>query len=87
MKIYPSKHKIKSIPTSKIDTDLNIPLAYIDVDYAKYTIDKIIDPKFSVNEKTILYPEQEFDNKDFILFNEFEQLLLKLPVEYSFLLN
>ena len=77
MKIYPSKHKIKSIPTSKIDTDLNIPLAYIDVDYAKYTIDKIIDPKFSVNEKTILYPEQEFDNKDFILFNEFEEVVDK----------
>ena len=77
MKIYPSKHKIKSIPTSKIDTDLNIPLAYIDVDYAKYTIDKIIDPKFSVNEKTILYPEQEFNNKDFILFNEFEEVVDK----------
>ena len=35
MKIYPSKHKIKSIPSSKIDTSLNIPLAYIDVDYTK----------------------------------------------------
>lgn len=77
MKIYPSKHKIKSIPTSKIDTDLNIPLAYIDVDYTKYSIDKIIDPNFSVNEKTLLYPEQEFDNKDFLLFNEFEEVVNK----------
>ena len=77
MKIYPSKHKIKSIPTSKIDTDLNIPLAYVSVDYSKYNIDKIIDPKFSTNNKTILYPEQEFDNTDFLLFNEFEEVVNK----------
>lgn len=73
MKIYPCKHKIKSIPTSKIDTDLNIPLAYIDIDYTKYNISKIVDPNFSTNKKTILYPEQEFDNKNFLLFNEFEE--------------
>ena len=77
MKIYPSKHKIKSIPTSKIDTDLNIPLAYVSVDYSKYNIDKIIDPKFSTNSKTILYPEQELDNTDFLLFNEFEEVVNK----------
>ena len=48
MKIYPSKHKIKSIPTSKMDTSLNIPLAYIDIDFTKYHIEKIVDPKFSI---------------------------------------
>ncbi len=77
MKIYPCKHKIKSIPTSKIDTTLNIPLAYIDIDYTKYNISKIVDPKFSTSSKTILYPEQEFDNDNFLLFNEFEEVMDK----------
>lgn len=83
MRIYPSKHKIKSIPTSKIDTDLNIPLAYIDVDYSKYNISKIVEPNFSVNNKTILYPEQKFENKDFLLFNEFEEEVEKNNVFIS----
>ena len=77
MRIYPSKHKIKSIPTSKIDTDLNIPLAYISVDYTKYNISKIVEPDFSTTSKSILYPEQKFENKDFLLFNEFEEEVSK----------
>ena len=77
MRIYPSKHKIKSIPTSKIDTDLNIPLAYISVDYTKYDISKIVEPDFSTTRKSILYPEQKFENKDFLLFNEFEEEVSK----------
>ena len=75
MRIYPSKHKIKSIPTSKMDTSLNIPLAYVDIDFTKYHIEKIVDPKFSKNSKTILYPEQEFENIDFLLFNEREEIV------------
>ena len=77
MRIYPSKHKIKSIPTSKIDTDLNIPLAYISVDYTKYNISKIVEPDFSTTSKSILYPEQKFENKGFLLFNEFEEEVSK----------
>ena len=77
MRIYPSKHKIKSIPTSKIDTDLNIPLAYVSVDYTKYDISKIVEPDFSTTSKSILYPEQKFENKDFLLFNEFEEEVSK----------
>lgn len=75
MRIYPSKHKIKSIPTSKMDTSLNIPLAYIDIDFTKYHIEKIVDPKFSVSSKTILYPDQEFENVNFLLFNEREEIV------------
>ena len=73
MKIYPSKHKIKSIPTSKIDTDLNIPLAYVNIDYTKNKVSKIVDANFSTNKKTILYPGQLFENKDFKLFNKLEE--------------
>ena len=77
MRIYPSKHKIKSIPTSKMDTTLNIPLAYIDIDYTKYNISKMIEPGFSKSVKTILCPEQEFENLDFLLFNEREEIVDK----------
>ena len=73
MKIYPSRHKIKSIPTSKVDTSLNIPLAYIDVDYTKNKISKIVDAKFSSNKKTIIYPEQVFENTDFKIFDKNEE--------------
>ena len=73
MKIYPSKHKIKSIPTSRIDTDLNIPLAYIDIDYTKNKISKIVDSNFLTNKKSILYPGQLFKNKDFKIFNKLEE--------------
>ena len=82
MKIYPGKHKIKSIPTSKIDNTLNIPLAYVDIDYTKYDISKVIDPLFSTNKKTILYPEQTFDDDNFLLFNEFEEVVNKNNLLY-----
>ena len=77
MKIYPSKHKIKSIPTSKVDTSLNIPLAYIDIDYTKNKISKIVDANFSANKQTTLYPNQTFDNKDFKLFNKYGEEIVE----------
>ena len=76
MKIYPSKHKIKSIPTSKVDTSLNIPLAYIDIDYTKNKVSKVVDARFSKNKKTALCPEQKFDNKDFKLFNKNQEEII-----------
>lgn len=52
---------------------MNIPLAYVDVDFTKYKIQKIVDTKFSSNKKSILIPEQLFDTKDFKVFNNFEE--------------
>ena len=40
MKIFPSTHKIKSVTDSHVDLDLNVPLAYIELDYTKYDIQK-----------------------------------------------
>ena len=83
MKIYPSKHKIKSIPTSKMDTSLNVPLAYIDIDYTKNKVSKIVEPNFSKNKRTILYPEQRFEHKDFKLFNKNgEEIIYKDGIFY-----
>ena len=73
MKIYPSKHKIKAIPTSKVDTSLNVPLAYVDIDFTKNKISKIVDANFATNRKTILYPGQSFVDKNFKVFNKNEE--------------
>ena len=68
IRIYPSKHKIKAIPQSKIDTDLNVPLAYIDIDFTKYKIEKIIDSKYSTDKKHILIPNEELKSTVFKKF-------------------
>lgn len=73
IRIYPSKHKIKAIPQSKIDTDLNVPLAYIDIDFTKYKIEKIIDSKFSTDKKHILIPNEELKSDKIKIFNKFEE--------------
>ena len=42
MKIYPSKHRIKQVAESNIDTDISIPLAYLNRENVEYKIDRII---------------------------------------------
>lgn len=73
MKIYPSTHKIKVSTESHIDTDLNIPLAYINVDYTKYDISNEIHPDFAQQIKRTIAPGESFDRPDIKLFNEFEE--------------
>ena len=73
MKIYPSNHKIKVSTESHIDTDLNIPLAYINVDYTKYDISNEIHSNFAQYTKRIIAPGETFDRPDVKLFNEFEE--------------
>ena len=69
MKIYPSNHKIKTITTSRVDTDLNIPLAYMDIDYSKYNINKLPSEYFSIDSMTPLIPGQELENGKVKIFN------------------
>lgn len=73
MKIYPSNHKIKTITTSRVDTDLNIPLAYMDIDYSKYNIDKLPSEYFSVDSMTPLIPGQELENGKVKIFNRYKE--------------
>lgn len=73
MKIYPSNHKIKVSTESHIDTDLNIPLAYVNVDYTKYDISNEIHPNFAQYTKRVIAPGEMFDRPDIKLFNEFEE--------------
>ena len=73
MKIYPSNHKIKVSTESHIDTDLNIPLAYVNVDFTKYDISNEIHPNFAQYTKRIIAPGESFDRPDIKLFNEFEE--------------
>lgn len=73
MKIFPSDHKIKSVTNSHVDLDLNIPLAYIELDYTKYKIDKVMEPAASTDVEEEVLLNQEFDTPDIKLFNKFNE--------------
>lgn len=73
MKIYPSTHKIKSVTDSHVDLDLNIPLAYIELDYSKYNIDKEVRDIANKDIKKEVIYNQEFDSADIKLFNKYNE--------------
>ena len=79
IKIYPSKHKIQLINESTFDTDLNIPLSYVNLDYTKYKIDKIINVDFQKSDSnknimmTPLLPGQLIEKPEMYVFNRFEE--------------
>lgn len=73
MKIYPSTHKIKSVTDSHIDLDLNIPLAYIELDYSKYNIEKKVKDISNKEIKQEVLYNQSFDSADIKLFNKFNE--------------
>ena len=79
IKIYPSKHKIQLINESTFDTDLNIPLCYINLDYTKYKIDRIIDTDFlkaDTNKNimmTPILPGEAIEDTEKFVFNKFEE--------------
>lgn len=73
MKIFPSTHKIKSITESHVDLDLNIPLAYIELDYSKYKIDRIMEDVANTDVKKEVLVNQEFSSPSIKLFNKFNE--------------
>lgn len=73
MKIFPSVHKIKSVTESHVDLDLNIPLAYIELDYSKYKIDKVMKDIANTDIKTEVLVNQEFSSPSVKLFNKFNE--------------
>ena len=79
IKIYPSKHKIQLVNESRFDTDLNIPLSYINLDYTKYEIDKIIEQDFLKSDSnkniqmTPILPRQQITDINKFVFNKFEE--------------
>lgn len=75
MKIYPSTHKIKSVTDSHVDLDLNIPLAYIELDYSKYNIDKEVKNIANKDIKKEVIYNQEFDSADVKLFNKYNEAI------------
>ena len=79
MKIYPSKHKIQLINEATFDTELNVPLSYVNLDYTKFIIDKIIEPDFQKSDTnknimmTPLLPGQLIEDTNKITFNKHEE--------------
>lgn len=73
MKIFPSTHNIKSVTDSHVDLDLNIPLAYIELDYNKYDIQKSMEDIMSKEIKQEVLLNQKFDSANIKLFNKFNE--------------
>lgn len=73
MKIFPSTHQIKSVTDSHVDLDLNVPLAYIELDYTKYDIQNKIENAFSKDIKKEVLLNHKFDRANVKLFNKFNE--------------
>ena len=73
MKIFPSTHQIKSITDSHIDLDLNVPLARIELDYSKYTIDTVMHDIANTDIKREVLLNEEFDSPSIKLFNKYNE--------------
>ena len=73
MKIYPCNHNVKVVTDNYIDTDLNVPLSYITVDYSKYKIDKEVDENFNTDKKNVVLPGTEFNNGSVKIFNQYNE--------------
>ena len=90
MKIFPSTHKIKSITDSHVDLDLNIPLAYIEMDYTQYDVNKKMKAIASTDIKEPVLINQAFDSPSIKLFNKFNEavnmdnLLTRLGDKYYY---
>lgn len=74
MKIYPSnKNNISYINESRFDTDINVPLAYVNLDYNQYTINSKINPDLEHKLMIPIIPMQVIDDPNKIVFNKFEE--------------
>lgn len=73
MKIYPSIHKIKPVYNERIDSDLNIPLAYVNTETTKYNITKSVSIEYNKDSMTELVPGQSFDDLNMKVFNKFKE--------------
>lgn len=84
IKIYPSKHNIEIINESRFDADLNIPLAYVNLDYTKYDLEKRIEDdflKYMANKNilmTPILPGELIEDTGRFVFNKYEE---KVPIE------
>ena len=97
MKIYPSKSQIEY--TDKVDSNMDIPLAYINSDYIEKTITININNKYNYNKiKEVLpydefstnnesYPEITLYNKDYSAINTNEQsnMLIRESNTYKYI--
>lgn len=77
--LYPSNHTIQLKNEAMFDTDLKIPLSYINLDYTKYKIDKSFNFDFQKSDSdknimmTPLLPGQKVENSNTFVFNRFEE--------------
>lgn len=75
MKIYPSPHKI-TINTSKvIDTDFEMPIAFINTQTKNYDLDYVVSNEYSKESIIELIPGQSFETTDIKVFNKYNEVV------------
>lgn len=78
MKIYPSPHKVKINTSNVIDTDLELPIAFVNTETKNYDLNYNVSNEYAKDEKTELIPGQSFDTIEIKVFNKYNE-----PVDIS----
>lgn len=78
MRIYPSPHKVKINTSKAIDTDMELPIAFINTQTKNYDLDYQVSNKFSKDSITELIPGDSFDTIEIKVFNKYHE-----PVDIS----
>ena len=78
MRIYPSPHKVKINTSKVIDTDMELPIAFINTQTKNYDLDYQVSNKYSKDSIVELIPGDTFDTIEIKVFNKYHE-----PVDIS----
>lgn len=75
MKIYPSPHKIKMNTSKAIDTDLELPIAFVNTKTENYSLDYNVSTDYSEDSIVELVPGDKFDTIEIKAFNKHHEVV------------
>lgn len=75
MRIYPSPHKVKINTSKAIDTDMELPIAFINTETKNYTLNYNVSNDYSKDSIVELIPGQSFDTLDIKVFNKYHEVV------------
>lgn len=75
MRIYPSPHKVKINTSKVIDTDMELPIAFINTEVKNYDLNYQVSNEYSKDSIIELIPGDSFDTIDIKVFNKFNEVV------------
>lgn len=73
MKIYPSPHKININTAKAIDTDMELPIAFVNIETKNYDVNYNVSNEYSKDTIVELIPGQSFSSPDIKVFNKYHE--------------